>query len=269
MAEPGQTLVNTGAGKIATPFVIWTLQRTGGTNFNGFLNRASAHAKFQDEPFNLPREHGSVTAAWNADKDVDKLAAEIDAICAQKKNMKHCVEKVPNAVNRALATSATKFGYAPIFLVRRELLPRVLSKEYAERTKSWGPSTVLEEGQDDFAFGRPLDVERLAAQEAEAIETLTKAWRFLRKMEAAPIVVSFEELYNSDVAVAVAAFNRVLKRLGVAPDADTIAEMVEAVRSGGDQQTRDRYARFEGIDTLRERLAEIELPAFIASGPQA
>lgn len=268
MTTSGPVNADPHARKIGMPFVIWTLQRTGGTNFMAFLNRISANAKSQDEPFNRRREHGHVTEGWNANKDAEALATQMDAVCAAHKNMKHCVERVPMAISKALATSATKEGYAPIFLVRREPLQRVLSAEYAERTRSWGPNTVLAEGEDDFAFTRPLDVDRLVQQETDAIEALTKAWRFLRKIEANPVVVSFEELYSSDVAIAIAAFTRVLKRVGVTPDGDTIAEMVEAVRSGGDQRTRDRYARFEGIEALRERLGTIALPTFIANGPQ-
>lgn len=269
MATSAQGPAAREARKIATPFVIWTLQRTGGTNFMAYLNRSSAHAKSQDEPFNRRREHGQLTEDWNANKDPEALSAQMDAVCAQRKNIKHCVERVPFAISKALAASSMTQGYAPIFLVRREPLQRVLSVEYAERTRSWGPSTVLAPGEDDFAFTRPLDVGRLVQQETSAVEALTKAWRLLRKMEANPVVVSFEELYSNNVDVAIAAFTRVLKRVGFAPDEETLAAMVEAVRSGGDQRTRDRYARFEGIDALRERLAAIELPTFIAGGPQA
>lgn len=78
---------------LTKPFIIWTLQRTGGTNFNQFLCRSSVHSKWEDEPFSEFRECGHVTKAFKADGDKVKLAEGVREIMKKRRNIKHCVEK--------------------------------------------------------------------------------------------------------------------------------------------------------------------------------
>jgi hypothetical protein len=249
------------AKKIEIPFVIWTFQRTGGTNLNRHLNRLSIHDKFQDEPFNGPREFGSLTKAWKRTKDASALRDGMDKVCAQRKNIKHCVEQVPWAVNKALLDAAHVQGYAPIFLYRENPLQRLLSMEYAKRTKSWGPSSTLEDGQDAVAFDAPLDAEALAGHEDRLNERLNRIWTLLSDAKAAPVAISYEEIYAKGLDQAHHALQRVFDRLGV----QTSEALEEAIRGTGDQKTRDRYGRFKGIATLQEQLDNLQ-PLIFAPG---
>ncbi len=43
------------------PFIIWTLQRTGGTNLTVRLVELSGLESFPHEPFNIERIHGHIT----------------------------------------------------------------------------------------------------------------------------------------------------------------------------------------------------------------
>ncbi|MEL7301274.1 MAG: hypothetical protein AAFM92_12905 [Pseudomonadota bacterium] len=237
-----------------TPFVIWTLQRTGGTNLNKHLNMHSGNEKYQDEPFNRRRECGAVTQAWLDDQNEDALHRSINVICAKRKNMKHCVERIPWPISEALIAASHRAGYAPVFLFREDPMQRLLSMEYAMRTKAWGPKKASENSEDPSAFDKPLDVDALIAHETRANNKLKKAWRQLKKAGAAPVAVSYEELYSSDPEEMRTATKRVFKRLGV-PALDE--KVIEGIRKTGDQQTRDRYSNFKGRDELQSRLVEL------------
>ncbi|MCA0922775.1 hypothetical protein [Pseudooceanicola nanhaiensis] len=243
--------------KIAKPFVIWTLQRTGGTNLHSFLNRNSAFQKVQDEPFNGRREYGHLTRDWKASKDTEALDKGMKDVCALQRNIKHCVERVPMAVSKSLATASVEAGYVHLFLYRENPTGRLLSMEYAERTRSWGPSRTLEPGADAEAFEEPLDVAKLVAHETEANDKLNKCWRALKKAGAKAATISYEELYAGDEDTARTALQRLFDGFGFAVDAEKLTEATEAVRGRGDQQTRDRYASFKGIETLKEGISGI------------
>lgn len=241
-----------------TPFVIWTLQRTGGTNLNRHLNMLSANDKYQDEPFNRRRECGAVTQTWLASQNKDALTQSMAEICRTRKNIKHCLERMPWALSGALIQASHSCGYAPLFLYRENPLQRLLSMEYAMRTKSWGPKKAAAQTDDASAFQAPLDVDKLIAHETRANQKLKKAWRQLRKVGAAPVAISYEELYSSDSALTRVALRRVFKRLGVAT---LDKQVIAAIRKTGDQLTRDRYSGFKGREYLEARLGELpELP---------
>lgn len=85
------------------PFVIWTLQRTGGTNLTRQLVRLSGLPRTEHEPFNEGRAYGHVTAAWRKDRDALAMGAAMQEIAAEHQVIKHCVEMVPPEINGGLA----------------------------------------------------------------------------------------------------------------------------------------------------------------------
>jgi len=237
--------------EIEIPFVIWTLQRTGGTNFNNHLNRLSRHDRLEDEPFNGRRQHGHLGKDWTKSRDLAALKAGMAAVCGSHNNIKHCVERVPWAVSGALVEASHEAGYAPLFLYRENPLQRLLSMEYAQRRRSWGPKKAAQAGEDSAAFKEPLDVEALIEHETTANNKLNKAWRQLCKIKADPVAISYEELYSTESETAQKALQRVFARLGIKA---TEAQLDEAIRSTGDQKTRDRYAQFKGIKELQAQI---------------
>lgn len=237
--------------EIEIPFVIWTLQRTGGTNFNNHLNQISCHGRLQDEPFNGRREHGQLEKNWQKFKNQTALNDGMTAVCGTRNNIKHCVERVSWAVSGALVEASHNAGYASLFLYRENPLQRLLSMEYAQRTRSWGPKKAAAAGEDTEAFKTPLDVDALIEHETKANNKLNKAWRQLRKANANPVAISFEELYSADSETTQNGLKRVFARLRVEV---TGALLKEAIRSTGDQKTRDRYAQFKGIEELQGRI---------------
>lgn len=239
------------------PYVIWTLQRTGGTSFNKFLNQHSPYPKTQDEPFNLPREHGEVSRDWRDNQDRPAMAAAVEDVAAQEHNIKHCVEKVHFAISRELVEATLRHSFVHLFLYRLDPVGRLLSMEYAERTRSWGRATVKPEGEDADAFDAPLPVDQLIEHETNANTKLNRFWRDLRAANAPLCAISYEELYAADTSISEQALSRLFSAWALDVPAESVPAITSAIRGSGGQGTADRYDRFEGLDELKARAGEI------------
>ena len=245
--------------KFEKPFIIWTLQRTGGTNLSKYLKRISPFRRTQDEPFNGVRQFGEVTQAWRRTQDKEALKASMAEILAEPRNIKHCIERVPMPVSLELVEAAMAQDYLHLFLYRINPTGRLLSMEYAERTRVWGPRQAeeMDEDDDEWAFEKPLDVDALIKYETGSNQRLNKVWRILVKAGQRPSAISFEELYGPDVTVARMGIRKMFKRMGMMLEAPQLNEILETVRGQGNQKTSDRYARFIGHEELAARIEEI------------
>lgn len=152
------------------PFIIWTLQRTGGTNFTNKLVKLSGLKKTQDEPFNRKRELGYITTEWLQDGNKKRLRESIRDVYNSGRCIKHSMEQVPWAVSEALAMESRSAEYNHLFLYRKNPLHRLLSLEYARRTGVWGRRHLPNSKNDDVAFKKPLDVHKLIRHERWCIE---------------------------------------------------------------------------------------------------
>lgn len=240
-----------------TPFIIWTMQRTGGTNFTNKLI-SSAGLPAHHEPFNRPRIYGHLTKKWESDRDNDALADEIGKILEEPSVIKHCVEMVPWRISAALAQEADAKGYGALFLVRAPF-QRMLSMEYAVRTKVWGPNREKPDEKTDPAFDKPLDVDALLKHETMGIDRLNEFWR---RLSGSRTSISFEQLYEAPASEAKDAVSDVFNKLRLSPP-DSIDAIVAKLRGGGDQGTSDRYQRFVGKEELADRLKELPPPVFV------
>jgi hypothetical protein len=117
------------------PFIIWTLQRTGGTNLTSRLVEKFGLKETDHEPFNLGRLYGNVTKHWNDYKDAAVLHCSMQAIAAERNVIKHCMEMVPWEVTRALAEAAVHAGYKHLFLYRESPRDRLLSLHFVQKTE--------------------------------------------------------------------------------------------------------------------------------------
>lgn len=86
----------------------------------------------------------------------------------------------------------------------------------------------------------------------------------LRRQQAGihPEALAFEDLYGPDTALARTTLVRVLNGLTLSRGAAEDEEMLITLRGAGDQHTRDRYARFQGIGDLRAGLDALPRPVF-------
>ncbi len=239
--------------------MIWTLQRTGGTNLSYCLNTISDRPQLRDEPFNPRRIHGHLAKDWRRTKNEIALQQGLDEICSARPNFKHCVEPVPKRLNTFLVDCTIAHGYRHIFLYRRNFLERILSLEYATRTAIWGPEHVetANKGCVTAAMEVPLDADGIIRRAMQAHTRLNRTWTALQTARITPITISFEELYAADEAVIKKSLTRVFMGLEQRLNTAQITEFQKMIRSSGRQNTRNSYNLFKGIDLVKARLAEI------------
>lgn len=241
------------------PFVVWTLQRTGGTNLTQKLMFKSGLKPREHEPFNKKRELGDITRAFLKKQDRHALWHAIEEVCSEPRPIKHCLEQVPWDISEALATCATQAGYRHLFLYRKNPLARLLSVEYAKRTGVWGPRHLDKASNDAEAFKKPLDVPALVAHEQRCNQLLHHAWDTLTANGAAPVALAYEDAYSEDEEFARRCLLDVIAYLGLSTSTRRDQKLVDAVRDRGHQGTRDRYDNFQGRDALGRELETIAL----------
>jgi hypothetical protein len=269
------------AGK-ATPFIVWTLQRTGGTNLARRLFEASGlpgtdgrpleTGTFVDgvtdawklhEPFNYGSEgrvFGFASEAWIKRSDATALDAVTDAVCARGLPLKHCVEMVPAEVTLSLINASVRHGYRHVFLFRRNPLGRLLSMEFARRSGVWGPNLKGSAAPDTVVFAKPLDIDMLAEHERSSAGKLEHAWRAIEAASGRLLPVAYEDIYQPRSPLqAHERLLHLLHFLGLDKGRERNRAFVSEIIGSGDQGTRDRYGAFAGITELQARLASLKL----------
>ncbi len=123
------------------PFLIWTMQRTGGTALTDLLMTMSEHRRAEHEPFNWarrkPRQFWPIAEAWNDTGDAEALDRSLSAVLADRFLIKHCYELLSMPFNLHLLQAAARTGYRHVHLVRRDELARLMSKFIAEAQGTW------------------------------------------------------------------------------------------------------------------------------------
>lgn len=252
---------NAGGEQSSAPVIIWTLQRSGGTNFANRLARLTPTKKFHHEPFNKQRTFGHVTRAWleaaaSSNRDA-QLLADVDEVLSTGVNIKHCVEMMPIEISRALARSSLGKGYGHLVLYRRSIVDRLMSLHFARQTGIWGPKTANE--ADQQTLERPLaevPVSELIKHEEMCIRHLREIEEQLRSLGLSYFAVSFEEIYDledSDHGVLSAA----LAALGIDLAKPDFIKWAQSVKESGEQGTRTRYLSAPGYDALVARVKDI------------
>ncbi len=248
-----QTMSNSNQ-KSAKPFIIWTLQRTGGTNLTQRLIERSGLPFAEHEPFNPERQYGDITKQWRETKDQAQLVGSIQAIIARQEIIKHCVEMVPWAVTAALADASVQADYQHLFLYREASRDRLLSLHFAQNTGVWGPKGKL---KPDAEIEK-IPVTKLVQHEQESIQILHKLWQYLTSQGISPLALSYEELYKVPSEQAITALLPLLNRLHLSKDSANDKEFSMAVIGRGDQGTRDKYQSIAGVDELEQALLNVD-----------
>lgn len=239
------------------PFVIWTLQRTGGTNLTRQLVRLSGLPRTEHEPFNEGRAYGHVTAAWRKDRDALAMGAAMQEIAAEHQVIKHCVEMVPPEINGGLALATAAAGYQHVFLYRRQPKGRLLSLHYARVSGIWGNRMKTGQPPTEEELRRhPLPVNELVERERRGMRALQRVWDGLVEMGVHPLAIAYEDLYQSTPARSQHVLQRLFDELGFRFPPRRLPHIWEQVVGQGDQGTRSAYAAFEGqvaLDVALER----------------
>jgi LPS sulfotransferase NodH len=246
------------------PFIIWTLQRTGGTNLTQRLVELSGLPSTQHEPFNLGRIHGEITQAWMDTHDEAALMRAMLGVATQGAIIKHCLEMVPWEVTRALARATVQAGYRHLFLYREQARNRLLSLHFAQKTGVWGPN--MRKGDiPEEDLREVIPIERMLRHEEMCVTHLGQTWRFLIEQGARPMALSYEALYRAERDAAERRLQPLLEMLGLSRSPQKDHAFVQEVLGKGDQGTRDKYDVIPGIAELEEALKG--LPVFVPEMP--
>lgn len=253
------------------PFIIWTLQRTGGTNLAMRLTKLSRLPSTEHDPFTQERKFGKVTRHWIKNQDRAALDASVEKIARTGVVIKHCVEAVPWEISESLALAAAKAGYRHLFLYRRNALDRLLSLHFAQNTGVWGPlmKARITEGREadhdanlevrpDDAYAQPLPVEKLIDHERHCLARLTRTWKVLHAHGAEPMALAYEDVYRAtDEEQPLRVLAPVLDRLGLMTAEFDLGSWAADLLGRGDQGTRDKYRRFAGVEKLAKQLQSL------------
>lgn len=245
--------------RAGAPIIIWTLRRTGGTNLGTSLFERSPFPAVQQEPFNDDRIYGAVTAEFRTSADEPSLRAALRKILSGQVLIKHCVETVPPRLSRILAEEAVAAGYHHMFLFRRHALGRLLSLHFAQRSGIWGKEMAGGRHIDDGIFAEPLPVDELVAHEIDCRRRLNAVHDRLAALGVSPLLVAFEDIYaDADAGAVAARLHALLAGLGLSAGDESDRGFIARV-AGGEQGTRDKYARFANYDELAAAINALPL----------
>ncbi len=188
---------------MSSPYIIWTLRRTGGTTLAGLLSVLSEHPTAQHEPFNPDRVFGAVVSGWLQHKDDARLRADLTQVLEKRPLIKHCHELLPETFNQVLLEVTNALGYAQVILDREAEVDRVLSLELAGQTGAWGKQEAwqvfqgLENGTREL---EPIDVARAAHHLRLGQDRRSKVQALFDRHGISPFVIYFEDIYGDPQA---------------------------------------------------------------------
>ncbi|WP_425102313.1 hypothetical protein [Tropicibacter sp. S64] len=182
------------------PYIIWTMQRTGGTTLATLLAELSEHPGVQHEPFNQDRKFGHVVTHW---QDQEKLRSELEEALAARPVIKHCHELMPHVLNATLMEVSIALGYRHIVLERGAEVDRILSLELAKITGAWGSDQAkriyrrIEAGDIEV---EPIDIPRALAHMRLCAERRAVLEGLFDAHGQSPYRVRFEDVYTDPAA---------------------------------------------------------------------
>lgn len=241
------------------PFIIWTMQRTGGTNFASHLISLSKLPATEHEPLNVGRSYGHIEKKWEINKDTDELNNAVDRFLGIGFAFKHCVEMVDQKVNYYLCNNSLKHDYNHIVLYRINPLNRLLSLHFAQQTGLWGRKKVIEarEGlggdlHNKFSIDR-LNINSLIEHEERCNQCMLSVVELLRERNASVHFISFEDLYESSSEKVLENLSRIMTAVGF-KNPDTIQSAFQSLIVSGDQGSKSLYKSIPGRIELEEKL---------------
>lgn len=244
-----------------TPFIIWTVQRTGGTNFATNLIKLSGLPIIEHEPLNIGRAFGHISEEWKYNNNKIQLRENIISFLNQGHAIKHCVETVDFEVTKSLALESSAKGFRHIILYRENSIDRLLSLHFATETGFWGRKKVLSakkkagENFVDATSINKIDPIPLIEHEKYCRECLTKVSRILHEKGCDAYTVSFEEIYDSDLNYAEEKISNVIGYIGLTTDP---RKFLQRIRISGEQGSKDIYKKLEGYHKFSEQMKEID-----------
>ncbi len=247
---------------MSSPFVIWTMQRTGGTSLTELLMEMSEHRSAEHEPFNWarkqPRQFWPITDAWNTTHNVEVLRASLEGLFAQRYLIKHCYELLSMSFNMHLMQAAAEAPYRHIILRRRDEPSRLVSKFIAEAQGTWFKDyarkvfSQVSEGERQLG---PLPVDRVVGHYRHSVESTKFIDDTLKQLGVPRMDVWYEDLYSGSRAERLAHLHRLFDFLGFTTDEVARHEaLVEDKIFHSGQNTRSVAGMLPNIGAVLEAL---------------
>ena len=210
---------------MSSPFLIWTMQRTGGTSLTELLMEMSEHRSAEHEPFNWakkqPRQFWPITEAWNTSHNADVLRASLEGLFAQGFLIKHCYELLSMSFNMHLMQAAVGTPYRHVVLRRRDEPSRLVSKFIAESQGTWFKDyarkvfTQVAEGDRKLA---PLPVDRVVGHYRHSEDSTKFINDTLASLDVPRLEICYEDLYTGTRDARLGHLNRLFGFLGFSPE---------------------------------------------------
>jgi hypothetical protein len=228
---------------LSFPFIIWTLQRTGGTSLTELLMRMSEHKATDHEPFHLTRAFGRVTEHWLATRDLATLDRALVPILAERYLIKHCYELHANSFNAALARAAARAPYRHVLLLRRDELSRLVSMSLAQANGTWFRDWARKVYADVAKGNRriePLPVERIVAHYKRCLAATAHTKKLLKKLRVTPFPLFYEDLYIGERETRLAVLDKLFDFLDLSAETRALhrRDIEDKIFAGGHETAK-------------------------------
>lgn len=237
------------------PFIIWTVQRTGGTNFATNLIKLSGLPITTHEPLNIGRTYGYITHKWRETRNRDELDKSIADFLDKGYAIKHCVENVDWEINESLIKKSIDKKFWHIILYREKSVDRLLSLHFAMETGLWGRKKVSAAKETmgkqfgNIARIKHLDVDALVEHEQYCNDCLVNVARCITKDNSRIYAISFEDIYEANLEAATKKASIILKEIGIT-EKSIIDDFISHIRNAGDQGSKKIYNEIRGRHDL-------------------
>lgn len=247
---------------MSRPFVLWAMQRTGGTALADALMRISEHPSAEHEPFNWSRERerefAPIVKAWIASGDRAALMKDLRGLAANGVLIKHCFELFSASFNVALLEATADAGYRHILLRRKDETARLVSKFVAEAQGAWFPGygreVYAQVARGERAL-RPIPVDLIQAQCAHARNSEAALRKAFARWGVTPMECVYETLYLADAETRAKGFDALLEGLEFAPaDRPSLAAACLETTKAGSQKTFEVVQNVPNIDAVLDGL---------------
>jgi hypothetical protein len=251
------------------PFIIWTMQRTGGTSLAELLMEISEHRPAQHEPFNWqrdPRQFAYVSQEWAHTANEAALFGALGDILSQRYLIKHCYELHPMAFNLRLMAATASTDYRHLHLLRRDEFSRLASKFVAEANGTWFKDyadRIFAEVRQRERSLKPLPAARMVEHYRHCREA---AGRIGNELHAARVDfedVFYEDLYLGSASSRQAALDRIFSFLEL--DSHVIAQH----RARIENKIFNNSQETGSVLNFVPNLAEVEAALTAAGCPRA
>jgi len=248
-------------------FIIWTMQRSGGTSLTRFLKTWGEYSKVLHEPFNgnqifghVKRELAGIKSQKEAIVRGQELITEIyddNPNCS----IKHCFEVHSDSFNEALLLVTREKGIKNIFLTRDSNFNRNLSLELAKITGAWSKQQKekLENSTSepiDSSSSISLDIPRMLTHNASCIAR-SRALREKFRSSDNVVRLVYERLYDGELENRLNYLEGVKNLLDLdAFTVDTLNAKQISLLVGEKQNTQAVYRRIENIEQARQKFVD-------------